>query len=240
MSDLARAALIGAAVLALAGAVAAFDYRARKLAILEPRALRGDLIWSGASDARCTLLMIGDSHISRWRTPPPQGWRMVRLGFPGEAAVNIAAAAPAAIASAAPDAVLIAAGTNDASAAALQRNGRDATLARAAAAVEQMAVTAQRAGVGQVVVATIAPPRSPEPWRRLIYGDRQAAAQRELSARIAASAATQGAQVLDAAALALDPKGRVDPALRADALHWSPAGYEALSKALWDRLPDCR
>lgn len=240
MSRLAKAMLAGAGALVLAAAIAAFGYRAGKLAVLEPRPLATPLVWSGQSDARCTLLMIGDSHVARWQTPPPRGWRVARLGFPGEAAVNIAAAAPAAIRSARPDAVLIAAGTNDASAAALQRSGREATLLRAAAAIDEMIVSARRAEVGRVVVATIAPPRSPGLWRRLVYGDRQAAAQHALSARIAALASVRGVRILDAAALALDARGRVDPRLRADALHWSPAGYEVLSAALWDRLPTCQ
>lgn len=240
MFNLAKAMLLGAAALALVAAIAAFDYRARKLAVLEPRPLAAAVVWSGKSDARCTLLMIGDSHVARWRAPPPPGWRVARLGFPGEAAVNIAAAAPAAIRSIEPDAVLIAAGTNDASAAALQRSGRDATLVRAAAAVDRLILSARGAGIGWIIVATLAPPRSPELWRKLIYGDRQAAAQRALSARIEILASARGARILDAAALALDEGGRVDSRLRADALHWSPAGYEVLSRALWDRLPDCR
>lgn len=239
MSRLAYALAIGTALLALAATVAVLGYRARKLAILEPRPLDAALAWSGAADAPCTLLMVGDSHVARWRTAPPPGWRVARLGFPGEAAVNIATAAPAAIRGAAPDAVLIAAGTNDASAAALQRNGREATLDRAAGAVARMAGSARAAGVNQVFVTTLVPPRYPELARRLIYGDRHRVIMAALSRRIVERAKRSGGEFFDADALARDARGDFRPELRADALHWSAEGYETLSAALWDRLGDC-
>ena len=234
-------AAIGTAILvALAVALTVFSYRARKLAILEPYPLETRLAWSGASDAPCTLLMVGDSHVARWRTPPPSRWRVARAGFPGEAAGNIAAAMPAAVRASAPDAVLIAAGTNDASAAALLWEGSSDQLDRSAAALERMVAVAHDGGARQVLVMTLVPPRSPQLWRRLIYGERQAGALTGLSQRIVAAAAKSGAEVLDANALARDAKGAFRPELRADALHWSPAGYEVLSAALWERLNDCR
>jgi lysophospholipase L1-like esterase len=239
LSRPARVLIFGAAALALVTAVAVLDYRARKLAILEPRQLEPALTWSGEAEAPCTLLMIGDSHVARWRTVPPRGWRVARTGLPGEAAVNIAAAAPAAIRASAPDAVLIAAGTNDASAAALQGSGREATLEHAAMAIERMIRSARSAGAGRVLVTTLVPPRSPELWRRLIYSDRQAAALGSLSDRIAKRVPVPGAELFDAAALARDATGAFRPELRADALHWSPAGYEILDAALWHRLGAC-
>lgn len=231
--------LFGAILLALGATVAALGYRARKLAILAPRPLEPALVWSGGAGAPCTLLMIGDSHVSRWRTPPPPGWRYARLGFPGEAAINIAGTARAAIRDATPDAVLIAVGTNDASAAALQWRGSGATLRRAADAVDQIILSARTAGAKRIFVLTLVPPRFPEVSRRLIYGARQAAMLSALSGRIAARAEARGAELIDADALARDGKGHFAPELRADALHWSPAGYEVLSAALGDRLGDC-
>lgn len=240
MSRVAAALILGAALVALGAAVAVLGYRARKLATLEPRPLQAALAWSGAADAPCTLLMIGDSHVARWQTAPPPGWRVARLGFPGEAAVNIAAAAPAAIAASLPEALLIAAGTNDASAAALQGNGREATLERAAEAVEGMIASARSAAVNRVLVTTLVPPRSPELSRRLIYGARQAVTLAALSKRIVKRAKRNGVEVLDADALARDANGAFRPELRADALHWSPADYDVLSSALWERLGECR
>lgn len=240
MPRVAIALFFAAAAVALIAAVAVLGYRARKLAILEPRPLETALVWSGPVDAPCTLLMIGDSHVARWRTAPPAGWRVARLGFPGEAAVNIALAAPGAIRSSAPDAVMIAAGTNDASAAALRGSGRAATLDRAARAVGNMIESARSEGVDHVMVMTLVPPRSPDMARRLIYGERQAATLTALSKRIVTAAEGSGAEILDANALARDANGAFRPELRADALHWSPAGYEVLSAALWERLSDCR
>lgn len=232
-----RPAAIPIVVIGLAAlAATVLGYRARKLAILEPRQLDTALVWTGQAGAPCTLLMIGDSQVARWRTPPPPDWRIARLGFPGEAATNIADVASSAIREVAPDAVLLAAGTNDASAAALQWSGRDRTLDRAADAVARMIVSARTAGANPVIVMTLVPPRDPALWRRPIYGARQAATLTALSGRIAESARSSKAEVLDADALARDARGRFRPELRADALHWSPRGYELLSAALWHRL----
>ena len=221
-------------VLAITGAV--FVYRERKLAILEPRQLQAELVWSGERSARCTLLMIGDSHVARWRADPPPGWRIARLGFSGESAVNIARFNPATTSEFIPDALLIAAGSNDASAAALLGGERVATLDRAADAVDHMILTARAAGVKQIVVMTLVLPRSPKPWSDLVYGRHQEEMLSALSTRIEGQARARGAVVLDSDALARNAQGRFRPELRADALHWSAAGYDVLAAALWDRL----
>lgn len=231
--------LLAAAVAGVAG-VAVWTYRASKLAALEPRILQISPVKTGEASPGCTLLMIGDSHIERWRVTPPRGWQVDQLGFPGEAAVNIATVLPEALRRSAPDAVLIAAGTNDASAAALQVDGRPATLERAARAVERMIADARAAGAKRVMVATLSPPRDPELWRRLIYGRRQGAALGSLSDRLVASARKRGADIFDVDALARDSRGVLRPELRADALHWSSAGYKVLDAALWRDLGPCR
>lgn len=240
MSRIVVASGLGLIALATVAALAVWSYRASKLAILEPRSLPIVHVKTGETTARCSLLMIGDSHIHRWPVTPPPGWRVEQLGFPGEAAVNIAATFPGALGKSAPDAVLIAAGTNDASAAALQGDGREAALDRAARAVERMIADARAAGAKRVIVATLVPPRHPELWRRLIYGSRQAAALTNLSNRIAARAKSGGAEIFDANALARDATGAFRRELRADALHWSSTGYDLLSKVLWRDLGVCR
>jgi hypothetical protein len=77
-------ALLAAALLfAAAGYVAAyFAYRTFKLSRLEPRPLQAPIQWTGESDARCTLLLVGDSRIARWPVEARSGWRIGRLASP--------------------------------------------------------------------------------------------------------------------------------------------------------------
>ena len=85
------AIVIGLALLfGAAGYVAAYlAYRTLKLNLLEPRRLQAPIQWTGESDARCTALLVGDSLISGWQIEARPGWRIGRLGFSGEAAINI-------------------------------------------------------------------------------------------------------------------------------------------------------
>ena len=55
--------LVGLGTVAAALVIAILMYRSGKLAILEPRQLDAAVVWSGQPAARCTLLMIGDSHV---------------------------------------------------------------------------------------------------------------------------------------------------------------------------------
>jgi hypothetical protein len=75
--------------------------------------------------------------ISGWQIEARPGWRIGRLGFTGEAAINIEPAVRDQIATTGADVVVIQAGTNDATAAVFQ--------------------PARRAGASQVIVLTIAP-----------------------------------------------------------------------------------
>lgn len=219
---------------------ALWQYRAGKLAVLDGRTPSIRPIEFGDAGGRCTLLMIGDSHVERWPVAPPSGWRVLKFGFPGESAVNIASVMPVALRSSAPDAVLIAAGTNDASAGALQgEDERAATLDRATRAIERMIADAKKGGARRVLVATLVPPRLPGLWRRVIYGQRQASALDGLSKDIATRAIETGADIFDANTLARDQTGKFRPELRSDALHWSPAGYDILSATLWRDIGAC-
>ncbi len=227
-----RAAL-GAAVIAAAVLTAALAaYRNGKLEALEPKHLAGSPEWDGPRGAPCTLLMLGDSTVARWPAPKIAGWRTARLGFPGAGAVNIGARIKGALAATRPDAVLIAAGTNDASAAALQWGGSVRTVAAAASAIDDAIRAAAAAGARQIIVIPPAPPHDPPPWRWLVYGSRQAEAAAMLARAIAMTAQARGALVLDAGAIGEDLPERERGALHADAVHLSPAGYRHLDKNL--------
>lgn len=227
-----RAAL-GAAVIAATALTAALAaYRNSKLEALEPKHLAGSPDWGGPQGAPCTLLMLGDSTVARWPAPNLPGWRTARLGFPGAGAVNIGARSEGALAATRPDAVLIAAGTNDASAAALQWRGSQRTVAAAASAIDDAIRAAAAAGARRIIVIPPAAPHDPPPWRWLIYGSRQTEAAAVLARAIATTAQARGALVLDAGAIGGHLPERERGALHADAVHLSPAGYRHLDRHL--------
>ena len=235
-------ALLAAALLfAAAGYVAAyFAYRSFKLSRLEPRPLQAPIQWTGESDARCTLLLVGDSRIARWPVEARSGWRIGRLGFPGEAAANIEPAVRDQIATAGADVVVIQAGGNDATAAVFQPKPlREETIARAARAVIAIGEDARRAGASQVIVLTIVPPIDLELWKRALMGSRQEDLMTRIGDAIALEARAQGMEVLDANLLFRDAGGKLRREYRSDGTHWSLAGYRALDAALWAQVKNC-
>jgi lysophospholipase L1-like esterase len=128
--------------------------------------------------------------------------------------------------------VLILAGSNDARDAALWP--WDDGVAGAARAISAMAGTAQAASA-RVVVADLLPP-GPQPWwRALLIGDRQGRAMQAITARLALPARTRR---LPVARLLAGRDGRIDPAMRSDHLHYSPAGYARLAAGLAPLLQD--
>src|SRR5215831_14771490 len=165
---IALALLFGAA-----GYVAAYlSYCTFKLNLLEPRRLQAPIQWTSDSDARCTALLVGDSRIFGWPIEARPGWRIGRLGFSGEAAINIEPAVRDLIATAGADVVV--AGANDATAAVFQPEPlREETIARAARAVIAIGEDARRAGASQVIVLTIVPPIDLELWKRALMRSKQ-------------------------------------------------------------------
>jgi len=236
------AVLLGAAVLlAAAGYCAAYlAYRTIKLDLLEPRRLQTPIQWTGERGARCTALFIGDSRIKRWPVEARRGWRIGRLGFAGEAAINIEPAVRDQIARARADVAVIQAGGNDATAAVFQSERlRAETVARAARAVIAIGEDARRAGASQVIVLTIVPPIELELWKRALMGSKQEELMTRIGAAIAGKARAEGMEVLDANLLFRDASGKLKREYRSDGTHWSLAGYRALEAALWREVKTC-
>jgi lysophospholipase L1-like esterase len=236
------AVLLALAVLfAAAGYAAAYlAYRTFKLNLLEPRRLQTPIQWTGESDARCTALLVGDSRIARWPVEARPGWRIGRLGFAGEAAINIEPAVRDQITAAGADVVVIQAGGNDATAAVFQPEPlRAATIARAARAVIAIGEDARRAGASRVIVLTIVPPIDLELWKRALMGLKQAELMTRIGNAIASKARAEGMDLLDANLLFRDAGGKLRREYRSDGTHWSLAGYRALDAALWSQVKKC-
>jgi len=236
------AVVIGVALLFLAaGYVAAYlAYRTIKLSLLEPRRLQAPIQWTGENDARCTALLVGDSRVAQWPVKARPGWRIGRLGFSGEAAINIEPAVRDQIAAAGADVVVIQAGGNDATAAVFQSEPlQEETIARAAHAVIAIGEGARRAGAAQVIVLTIVPPIDLELWKRALMGSKQEELMTRIGNAIDSEAHTEGMEVLDANLLFRDARGKLRREYRSDGLHWSSAGYRALNAALWSQVQNC-
>jgi lysophospholipase L1-like esterase len=215
-------------------------YRTIKLSLLEPRRLQAPIQWTGESDARCTAFLVGDSRVARWPVEAQPGWRIGKLGFAGEAAINIEPAVRDQIAAAGADVVVIHAGGNDATAAVFQREpSRGATIARAAGAVIAIGEDARRAGVSRVIVLALVPPIELELWKRALMGSKQEELMARLGNAIASKARAGGMEVLDANLLFRDAGGKLKREYRSDSLHWSLAGYRALNAALWSEVKNC-
>jgi len=234
--------LLGLALLlAAAGYGAAYSaYRAIKLNLLEPRRLQASIQWTGESDARCTALLVGDSRIARWPVKTRPGWKIGRLGFAGEAAINIEPAVRDQIATAGADVVVIQAGGNDATAAVFQPEPlREETIARAARAVVAIGEDARRAGASRVIVLTLVPPIDLELWKRALMGPKQEELMTRIGNAIASEADAERMEVLDANLLFRDAGGKLRGEYRSDGTHWSLAGYRALDAALWNEVTNC-
>jgi lysophospholipase L1-like esterase len=168
------------------------------------------------------------------------GWRIGRLGFAGEAAINIEPAVRDQIAATRADVVVIQAGGNDATAAVFQPERlREETVARAARAVIAIGEDARQAGASQVIVLTIVPPIELEMWKSALMGSKQEELMTRIGAAIAGKARAEGMEVLDANLLFRDPRGKLKREYRSDGTHWSLAGYRALDAALWSEVKNC-
>ena len=214
-----------------------WDYRARKLTLLEPAKLAGNVVWRGPSQARCRMLLIGDSRVAYWPIAPRSGWRVGKLGFPGQTAANIAQAAEPILASSKLDVVAIQAGGNDAAAAALSKSNARPMAGRAAAAIARLALAARAQGAKRVIVLNLVPPIEPDVLHRIVYGDRIAEFMDDVSKLLEKEAAAGKFELLDANKLFRTRTGQLDRSVRRDWIHWNIRGYEKLDQAL-NRLID--
>lgn len=223
----------------MAAAASVALYREGKLAVVRPAKLTGQIAWQGPDSAPCSLLFVGDSRVARWPIDAPTGWRVGRLGYPGQGSANIAAASRASIANADPTVVVIAAGINDAAAASLMPAGQAReTIAATGAAIDGLAGWAFDRGARRVVLVTVVPPIEPGIARRLLFGDRVVRHAETLSRSIRRLGKGGRSEILDADRLFRDRGGHLREDLRDDAVHWNGRAYEHLNAVLWSMVAD--
>lgn len=227
------------AALALAAlALFAFESRdsyvgAKVAAALPPPAARVPADWS---DASARLLIVGDSRVARWRPlPAPAGFAVAMSGVGGETSRALAARFSALLAETKPDRVAIQTGVNDLVAASLAPEAAAAILGGLHRNLARTVQDARAAGV-EPILFTIVRPAAPGLARRVFaWSDDIHDYVRAANRDIRALAAAEDVAVIDADAL-FPGEGALPPAFAVDALHFAPAAYAALNRALAELL----
>lgn len=228
--------LVGAA----AALVVGWNWRAEKLALLQPAA--GPLPPRPApGTATGGVLLFGDSRVAQWRPLPERPYPITRQGHSGESAIRLVPSFEAALDRHKPDLAIVQAGVNDAVAASLTSSAdRARALAASKAAFAAMAAAAEARGVKLIILKPI-PPIRPDLARRLIWRGHVDPNLADLSQALPAIAAARGASLQDPLPLLGTSPAAVPEAFRKDTLHLTPAAYAQLNALLPPQLdPDAK
>lgn len=204
-------------------------YRSSKLAILGPRSAAP--VEEGTATAPC-ILLLGDSRVAQWPLADFAAGPVAKIGYPGEALVNIAGWGATRLASLQPRVVVVQAGYNDATAAMLAAPADRAAILRRAGTALATLVAAARAAGATPVITTVPPANRPEFWRIAVQGGRsddEVAALNDTVRRLGRAA---GVPIVDADRLLRDETGALRRDFRTDAAHWSPSAYRVLTGAV--------
>jgi hypothetical protein len=229
------------ASLILAYAIAWTAYRSIKLGALRPVDLPATASWQGPETASCRALYIGDSRVAHWPLTSPSGWRLGKLGYPGQTTANILRAGLGEVHRSRPHAVILLLGGNDAVAASfLGEERRQAQVRATLAAVDAFVSQVRRGGAQAVVILKIVPSIEPPLWKRVLLGSAPAEVIQSMNAGLEALAKQQGAQVLHPGDMLLTDRGTLRPGYRRDDSHWTPAAYRALDSQVLEALPSAQ
>ncbi len=186
---------------------------------------------AGAADASPRLaVFLGDSRAVDWPPPETAGWLFVNRGIYGQTSAQVLGRFDAHVAPLGADVIVVQAGINDLKTIPLFPEQRAAIVQRCRENIQSL--VARSAGLGAtVIVTTVFPPGPVPPQRRLFWSDDVGLAVAEVNTFIEALAGDH-VIVLDAARVLAGNNGETRPEFSRDLLHLSPAGYEALNRAL--------
>lgn len=230
----------GAALLtgvAIASLIAARTYyieaKVARVATAAPPSISYPVGWD---QAQAQVLIVGDSRVARWRPRPEvSGVAFALAGVGGETSRELAARIGDTVEQAAPDVVVISTGINDLVAASLAAKQAPAIMAELASNIAKAGMTA-KAAEAETIYMTILRPADPGLMRRAFaWSDRIHDLVRSTNREILALAASDGASAIDADKL-FPGDGALPDAFSEDALHWTPAAYEVLNRALAEKL----
>lgn len=191
---------------------------------------------SAPPQAPVAVLLFGDSRIAQWAPLPARNYPIGRRGFPGATAIQLGPRLPAILGEAQPQLVIIAAGINDAVAAALvSPPRRRQALADSIAACRAMVAASTESGA-RVVLLKVLPPMRPGPLRTLVYRDAVRDYVAALNVALDKIAMDANVRVVDVQELLGDRGGDIAARYRRDALHLTPAAYRTLGTLLPQQL----
>lgn len=229
-----RLAAFSLHLLVFSGVATAFLVRARWIerkvaaALVAPDADTADSStcgrWGGS------IMIIGDSRISRWPMRAFGDLPVVNKGIAGETVLQLASRFERDVLACRARSVLIAAGINDLVAASLASGDQAGEIVdRLPDRLISLAERASGAGA-EVSIATIVPPSRPNLLRRLAWSEKVRAYVLTVNARLRAHAWTGAVTLVDFAA-ALDPQGTgtLPERFRVDTLHINETAYRVLT-----------
>jgi lysophospholipase L1-like esterase len=228
--------LLAAQTIALIGA--AFLVRQYYIQGLETKAApANDQVYERANallpaKSQWRVVLFGDSRVEQWSPLPHiDGVEIVNRGVDGETTAQMRLRFDADVLRLQPDVVVIQAGINDLVAASLSAHAGDRIRQGLRDNLRQLATLSAAAGA-RVVLLTIIPPASPSLPRRLVWNPDIVEDVEDVNAFIRSLDSLDGVIVVDAAGL-LAPSGGELPADYAhDTLHFEPAAYATLNKAI--------
>lgn len=210
-------------------AITFLQWRAGKVAMLEPPAASVTLPATSATAEAGGLLLFGDSRIAMWRPLPDRPYPMHVAGFSGWTAIRLVPEFEQALAEYRPAVVLMQLGVNDAVAAsAVGGRRREQALRDSIAAIRQMVALAEAQGVGVILMRTV-PPIRPDLKRRLLLRGHGQEYVARLNRSIDALGGLEHVQVVEPMAVLKGGESTVPDRFRLDSLHFTPAAYAAMN-----------
>jgi lysophospholipase L1-like esterase len=184
--------------------------------------------------SRPRVVLIGDSGIARWPMERlSERWQFVNRGVGGETVGQVAQRFDADALSLDPDAIVLSAGGNDLIAADfLDPAARRAVIDRTCETLKELSRRAAGRGI-PVLVATLAPPSSPDILRLPVWRESVRDSVAEVNQRLRGYGSQSGVGVVDFSAAVSAGDRRTSDKFRADTLHLNPLGYDRLASALY-------
>jgi lysophospholipase L1-like esterase len=178
------------------------------------------------------VVLFGDSRVQQW-SPLPQvdGVEIVNRGVGGETTAQMRLRFSADVLQLQPDVVVIQAGINDLVAASLSADAGNRIRQGLRDNLRQLATLSVAAGA-RVVLLTIIPPASPTLPRRLVWNSDIVEDVDDVNAFIRSLDSLDGVTVVDAAGLLAPAGGELPADYARDTLHFEPAAYATLNKAI--------
>lgn len=187
-------------------------------------------VQSGNDDAPL-LVLFGDSRVAMWPAPPMRaGYRVVNRGIGYQTTAQLLLRVDPDVVQLHPAVVVIEAGINDLRSIADLPSRRDEIVARCKQNLARL-VDRSRASGATVVLVSVFGVGEVALWQRLFWSNDVASAVREVNAFLP-TLAGEKVVLFDADPVLAGPGGTIRRDYQLDHLHLTPAGYEALNRAL--------